>query len=535
MNGSLILLLHAHLPYVRHPGYDYSLEEHWLFECIRETYVPLLDTLERLADDGISSGLTLSFSPVLMEMLNDDLLRQRFVRYMDNLTELAEQEKKRTARSAFAPAAFLYAAAFRRVRDLYCGRYGRDLLCAFRKLQDAGHVEIITTAATHAFLPAFEKYPRVIRSQIDLGVESYARVFGRRPEGFWLPECGYFKGLDAHLKRAGIRYFFVESHGLVQGRPRPRYSVYRPVLTPEGVFAFGRDFRSARQVWCADRGYPGDHAYRDFYRDIGFDLPLSYTGAFTRMKDVRTFTGLKYYRVTGKTENKLPYDRPAAMQRAAEHAMHFVRERETDFMKLSSFHFRPAVISAFDAELFGHWWHEGIEWLDMALRKTQEPEATFRVTTPSHYLRGAARTGPFDRIEPAASTWGEGGFSELWIGQRNHHLYRHLHTMAGRMETLVSRRSGSAAVKRAVCQAMREMLLAQASDWAFLMEKDRASTYAEGRVRRHMERFHQLYRMVMENRAPEERVRVMEEEDNVFSWLGDPGEFYALESESRLS
>ena len=528
MNGYLILLLHAHLPYVRHPEYEYSLEENWLFEAMRETYIPLLDLLERMVNDGISPHLTLSISPPLIEMLNDELLRKRFVRYMDNLIELSEAEKKRTKGSAFESVAFLYNNEFKKIRHLYLERYKQDLVSAFRRLQDEGHIEIAATAATHAFLPAFEHYPDTVKAQIEIGVKSYVHNFGRRPSGFWLPECGYFKGLDSFLKDAGISYFFLESHGIIHGRPRPRCSIYSPVLSPAGLMVLGRDFKSARQVWCASRGYPGDPSYRDFYRDIGFDLPVDYIKRFTHL-NIKTFTGMKYYRITDKTDDKLPYDRVKAMERVSEHARHFVGSRESDIERLSEFgHFSelggPVIFSAFDAELFGHWWFEGIEWLNITLRNIFEG-ASFRVITPEAYLNEQSKDDLSPCINPSPSSWGEGGYNSLWIGEKNHHLYRHIHKMAERMEMIKKWSNGvlercrsekKELLQRAINQAEREMLLAQASDWPFLMQKGRASEYAEGRVMDHIERFNMLFDMIMSGNVEESILKYMEESNRIF-------------------
>jgi 1,4-alpha-glucan branching enzyme len=530
VKGHLILLLHAHLPYVRHPEHEYSLEENWLFEAIRETYIPLLDVLEGMVNDGISPHLTLSISPTLIEMLNDELLRKRFIRYMNNLIELSEAEKKRTKGSAFESVAFLYNNEFKKIRHLYLERYKQDLVSAFRKLQDEGHIEIVATAATHAFLPAFEHYPDAVKAQIEIGVKSYVHNFGRQPSGFWLPECGYFKGLDLFLKDAGIRYFFVESHGVIYGRPRPAYSIYKPVISPAGLMVFGRDFKSAQQVWCASKGYPGDFSYRDFYRDIGFDLPLDYISRFTHL-NMRTFTGIKYYSVTGNAENKLPYNRVKAIETALEHARHFIDSRESDIKRLSEFNFCPVIFSAFDAELFGHWWFEGIEWLNIVLRSIKR---SFDIVAPERYFNEYVDSGNMQFIEISSSSWGEGGYNSLWIGERNHQLYRHLHKMAERMTLLKQRITHSpihpftdspihrfthSPIQRTVNQAMREMLLAHASDWPFLMQKGRAQKYAERRAIGHIENFNRLFSMIMNGHMDNAALRSMEKSIRIFHWM----------------
>lgn len=523
MNGSLILLLHAHLPFVRHPEQEYSIEENWLFEAIRETYLPLLDMLEKLVNDGISPRLTFSISPTLAEMLCDGMLRKRFIRYMDNLIALSEAETRRTAKSSLGPIAALYNKQFRNVMRLYTGRYGCDLISAFRQLQDEGHIEIITTAATHAFLPAFQAHAHVIRDQIGIGVSSYVRNFGKAPSGFWLPECGYFEGVDFYLKDAGIRYFFLESHGILLGKPRPACGIFRPVTTPSGLLAFGRDFKSALQVWSSTEGYPGDPYYRDFYRDIGFDLPAAYVDQFLHTGELRLFTGMKYHRVTGATDDKLPYERAMAIRRAIEHAGHFAASREEQVRQLSGFRFKPVILSAFDAELFGHWWFEGTDWLDFLIRKLSGG-GSVRLSTPAECSEGYSGSG-HTVLHP--SSWGEGGYNSQWIGDRNHYIYRHLHKISDRMALLkkcrldTGRRRAAPTMHRIIDQAMKEMLLAQSSDWAFLIEKDRAAGYAENRILKHVANFNRLYSMAEGLDRDEAWLRELEDRNNVFAWITD--------------
>jgi len=519
MNGALVLLLHAHLPYVRHPEYEYCIEENWLFEAIRETYVPLLDMLERMVNDGISPHITFSISPTLAEMLDDALLRKRFVRHMDNLIALSEAEVVRTGRSSFGPTAELYNKQFKTVLRLYTGRYNCDLVGAFRQLQDEGHIEIVATAATHAFLPAFKAYPDIVKDQICIGIKSYIKNFGRAPSGFWLPECGYFEGIDFFLKDAGIRYFFLESHGILLGKPRPEHGIFKPVSAPSGLQVFGRDFKSAGQVWSATEGYPGDPYYRDFYRDIGFDLPAGYLDQFLHSGELKLFTGMKYYRVTGATNAKLPYDRVMAMQRAIEHASHFTESRESQVQLLCGHGFSPVIFSAFDAELFGHWWFEGTCWLDIMVRKLFDSR-TVRLATPAECN---AECSAGDNIVLHPSSWGEGGYNALWIGERNHYLYRHLHSMAERMALLKERGQSvghrAPMMQRSVNQAMKEMLLAQSSDWPFLIEKDRASEYAERRVRGHIHNFNRLFQMAEGVDADAALLSELENRNNIFAWL----------------
>ncbi|HEX8948349.1 MAG TPA: 1,4-alpha-glucan branching protein domain-containing protein, partial [Dissulfurispiraceae bacterium] len=243
---------------------------------------------------------------------------------------------------------------------------------------------------------------------------------------------------------------------------------------------------------------------------------------------------------------KLPYSRAAAMGRVAEHAAHFVRERETYCSRLSKYVPRPVVLSAFDAELFGHWWHEGIEWLDAVLRRAEGRKSlSVAVVTPSRYLEliaGKKRGNAGSPVHLAPSSWGEGGYNATWIGERNGHLYRHLHRMAERMTVLVQgriaereRRGENAKARRVVSQAMRELLLAQASDWAFLMEKDRAARYAENRVMGHIENFDVLFSMMKNNHIETAALKEMEKRHNIFGWARRPEDYWPLPFASRSS
>ena len=219
-------------------------------------------------------------------------------------------------------------------------------MAAFRKAQDLGQIDIITSAATHALLPLLANHPASIRAQILVGRDHYREYFGRDPRGIWLPECGYAEAIESALQEANLRWFILETHGVMHARPQPRYAVFAPIFTPKGIAVFGRDADSARQVWSRQEGYPGDPRYREFYRDIGFDLDFDYLKPHLPATGQRGFTGIKYYRVTGNSEPKQVYDRAAALQAADEHAGHFLAARLGQLEKLASIMDRPPLLLA---------------------------------------------------------------------------------------------------------------------------------------------------------------------------------------------
>ncbi|MGE5173443.1 MAG: glycoside hydrolase family 57 protein [Betaproteobacteria bacterium] len=514
--GYLALVLHSHLPFVRHPEHDQFLEEDWLYEAITETYIPLINVFDGLVNDGVEFRLTMSLTPTLISMLADPLLQQRYLRHINKLIGLADNEIERTKHEPqFNSLARMYRDLFANARFVFEEKYGRNLVTAFRKFQDLGKLEIITCAATHGFLPLMEN-TKAVRAQIMVAVEHHAKHLGQAPKGMWLPECGYYEGLDEILKEAGIRYFFMDSHGIFHATPRPKYGVYTPIYCRSGVAAFGRDIESSKQVWSSIEGYPGDYNYRDFYRDVGFDLDYDYVKPYLHHDGVRVNLGIKYYRITGASNHKEPYVRQWALDRAATHAGNFLfnREKQVEWLSGVFGDRKPIIVAPYDAELYGHWWFEGPDWINFLIRKTVYDQKTVRLITPMEYLAENPRC---QVATPSRSSWGYKGYAEVWLDGSNDWIYRHLHKAADRMIELAQafpRAEGL--LHRALNQAARELLLAQSSDWAFIMKTGSHVEYAVRRTKEHVLRFTRLYQDIKGNCIDERWLGDIEYKDNVF-------------------
>jgi 1,4-alpha-glucan branching enzyme len=489
--GFLSILLHAHLPFVRHPEFDDCLEERWLIEGLVECYLPLLRMLEGRAGRGASGRITISLSPTLLAMLADPLLRSRVAERMARLGELAGRDVERyRGRAPFGPLAEHYRDRFRAGLDQY-ERYRGDVASAFAAVEDAGVARLITCGATHGFFPLMDLGAPSWRAQIGVGVREFERHLGRRPDGFWLPECGYAPGVEEVLAEFGVRWFAVDAHGVLDACPRPVPGTYAPLRTGAGVLAFGRDGESSRQVWSSVEGYPGDAWYREYYRDQGFDLPLEDVRDFLPSGGTRTHLGLKYHRITDRRyPHREPYDPSRASERAAAHAAHFVEGRAAQARAASDALGQPAVLLApYDAELFGHWWYEGPEWLDHVLDLASARD-DLRAVDPGESAAGLARV-PEGRLHP--SSWGQGGYAAVWLDPVNDWIYRHLLRAAERMRSLAGRGDGGDPLRaRALRQAGRELLLAQASDWAFILKTGTLVPYAVRRTEAHLARFDAL-------------------------------------------
>lgn len=513
--GYLSIILHAHLPFVRHPEHEEFLEEDWFYEAITETYIPLINMMESLLQDGVDFRLTMSLTPPLTSMFSDPLLQSRYQRHINKLIDLAEKEIHRTRwEPEFNRLALMYHYRFTNCREVFSDKYGGNLINAFRRFQDSGKLEIITCGATHAYLPLMIN-DNAVRAQIKIGAQQHRRHFGKDAPGIWLPECAYTPGIDTHLANERIRYFFTDTHGILHATPRPKYGVFAPIACPSGVAAFGRDIETSKQVWSSIEGYPGDFVYRDFYRDVGYDLDYEYVKPYLHGDGNRTNIGIKYYAITGKTEHKNVYNPDVAIDRAADHAGNFMFNREKQLEYLASImDQKPLIIAPYDAELFGHWWFEGPDWLNFLFRKVHYDQKTFRLITASEYL------DMYPRIQvatPSASSWGYKGYHEVWLEGSNDWVYRHLHVAADRMVELAQQfpESGGT-LRRALNQAARELLLAQSSDWAFIMKTGTMVEYAVMRTKTHLLNFNALYDQIKQNAINESFIEDIENRNNIF-------------------
>lgn len=515
--GYVALVLHAHLPFVRHPESSYVLEEEWLYEAIVETYIPLLKVFEGLRRDGVDFKLTMSLTPPLVSMLRDPLLQDRFDQYLTQLQTLAAMEVEHNAH--YGHIRYLaehYCTEFKEARELW-ERYDRDLITAFKQFLDTNNLEIITCGATHGYLPLMKMYPQAVWAQIQVACEHYAENFGQPPKGIWLPECAYYDGLERLIADAGLRYFVMDGHGVLYARPRPRYGSYAPVFTEAGVAAFGRDHESSQQVWSAEVGYPGSPEYREFYKDLGWEAEYEYIKPFIMPNGQRKNVGIKYHKITERglgLGDKALYDPYWAREKAAEHAGNFMFNRECQIRHLHSIMGRPPiVVSPYDAELFGHWWYEGPWFLDYFFRKSWYDQQTYELTHLADYLR----QNPTQQVcRPAQSSWGFKGFHEYWLNDSNAWIYPHLHKATERMIALSQREPADELEWRALNQAARELLLAQSSDWAFIMRTGTMVPYAVRRTQSHLKRFTKLFEDLNAGKVDAGWLEKVETIDNIF-------------------
>ena len=523
--GYVSFILHAHLPFVHHPESENYIEEQWLFEAISETYIPLLLNFKKLEEEKVDFRITMSLTPPLLYMLDNKLLQKRYIKYLKQRIELAEKELKRTT----------YDERLNNLAKYYFDRYSNDLhvfkdvyncniITGFKYFQDKGFLEIITCGATHGFFPILYVNEKTVKAQIGIGVKTYEKYFGRKPRGIWLPECGYIPEADKYLKEFGIEYIITETHGILYADPTPRFGTFTPIVSPNGVVAFGRDIESSRQVWSSINGYPGDYNYREFYRDLGYDADYEYIKPYIAHNGARINTGIKYYRITSNDYHKDYYNVQWAKDTAERQAGHFLDSRVAQINDLSKFmDVPPIVVCPYDAELYGHWWYEGPYWLYILFKKIYYDKCNFKLITPGEYI------DKYPNIQvctPCRSSWGANGYNEVWLNESNDYVHRHLHKAGDLMVELINKYPDATGIqKRALNQAARELLLAQSSDWLFIITNGTMVDYAKNRIKNHIGRFMKLYNQITTDTIDLEYLKSLEKLDCIFHDL-DLGKEY---------
>ncbi|AEF41669.1 Family 57 glycosyl hydrolase [Hoyosella subflava DQS3-9A1] len=466
--GMFCLVLHSHLPWLAHHG-RWPVGEEWLYQSWAATYQPVFRVLRRLADEGRSRLVSLGVTPVLAAQLDDPYTLAGMYDWLGNWQLRSHEAALATAREcgsgAVSPASLRrlggreHRASAAAVEDFEQNwRHGGAGL--IRSLTDAGAIELLGGPLTHPFQPLLD--PELRSFALQQGLRDARQRFGTQPTGIWAPECAYTQGLESLYQRSGVSHFLVDGPSL-----RGDTSLGRPVGT-SGVVAFGRDLHVSYRVWSPKSGYPGHRDYRDFH---SYHHP----------------TGLKPARVTSKNtpaERKAPYDPHRAATALDEHADDFVETVRRRLADESARIGRPAlVVAAFDTELFGHWWHEGPEWLELVLRRL--PEAGIQVGTLQDAMDGGYVGAP---VQLPDSSWGSGKDWRVWAGDDVQDLVQLNAEVAELALTAVKKRAEHLprSTRDTVSdQIIREALLCLASDWAFMVTKDSAVDYARDRAHKH--------------------------------------------------
>jgi 1,4-alpha-glucan branching enzyme len=507
-----VLTLHSHLPWVLHHG-RWPHGSDWICEAALDSYLPLIAMLEALEQEDVPPPMTIGITPILAAQFAHPSFREELDTYFAQrlvTIDEAPESLRQTGDEHLLPVVAFWKHHVLKLKDTW-ERIGKDLIAEFRRHALAGRIELISSAATHGFLPLLAR-DESIRFQLLVGRSEHARHFGDLPRGCWVPECAYRArgpwqplpgagrppiraGIEDHLRYAGFQWFFVDAHVVEAGETYDRYSgttkpraptrakrspyqAYRVGNVTRGrpIYVLVRDPKTTEQVWSRHGGYPGDGAYLEFHK-------IRYPG------------GLKLWKVTDAATDlsaKQPYVADAAHAMANRHGEHFVSLLET--IANAAKPRDHAIIAPFDTELFGHWWFEGMDFLKSLYEhaKPARAGAGARVCMPSTAGAALAAFPPRTSLRMSTGSWGKDGDFSMWLNPETEWTWRRLWSLEERFWNAVPAAMRRGEARPVLEQAARELLLAQSSDWQFIISTGAAGDYATKRFTEHCDALESL-------------------------------------------
>ncbi len=526
--GYFSLVLHTHIPWVLNHGI-WPHGTSWLNEAAAESYIPLIDEIYKLINDGYNPKMTISITPVLCESLRNPAFIGDFMNYLDQKINTALHDryefKKNNYRYERIKLTEWWEEFYSRVKDRFINDYNKDIIGEFKKLQDRGYLDIITCSATHGYTALLSR-DSSIDAQYKIAVDNYKKHFGRPPTGAWLPECAYRPGyrwknlitkeeyerpgIEYFLAKNGLKYFFVDTVLLLGGKSMGVYAARFPLLKelweqfasqfeekpldfnksqyetylvsssspqpPVGFFT--RDEKTGIVVWSGEHGYPGCAEYLDFHKK---HLP----------------GGLRYWKVThAKIDlaDKMLYWPDDIPRKLDENGGHFVNLVKDVLREYKDKNGRPGIISAmYDTELYGHWWFEGPWWINRVLRWLEDDPEVDLITSKEYMeLNPPNRT-----VQLLEGSWGQGSSHWVWFNEWTTYVWAHIYECEKKCEEIMTKHANSSDPNliKILKQLARENLLLQSSDWPFLMTTWTARDYSENRISLHYENFNRLFHM----------------------------------------
>ncbi len=505
---NLVLTINCHQPYIRHfsEAEKYTAENELFFNAISRTYLPLVNMFNRLEKDNVDFKIAFVLSPVLCSMLSDEFLQEQYLLWVDKRIALGEKELVRCKNDEklLANAKRCYEQAKQEKTD-FEEKYNRNLLKEFKKFAQKGNLELLATTGTALYIPHYCDMKEILNGQIETGIYSHKYYFGDAPQGFYVPQLAYAKGLDRILRSYGINYTITDPAAILFADNANEDGVFSPVRTHYSLVLFGKD------RFCEKKKCFADHlAYKNVEKDIGFELSSEDLQDFLGEDGTRISTGYRYW----ANDGQLIYDESYAMTQTMVDAEYFIKNSGEKLEKAAAA-LKKDVCSIWeiDAEDLGQNWEEGIAWLENVIRLPKN----FELGTCNSMLD---KQFSLPRINPYPCSQNGSGYGEDLLDNSNSYMIRYLRKMCERIVDLAGRFTDETGLKvRLLNLGSRELMIAQDCCWAQMLHDGINSEYVQNVFKNCVLNFTAVFDSLGTNTVSTEWLTNLEKEHNLFPWM----------------
>lgn len=521
MKKNISIILKTEQDFVRHSASDYKENApllNSLFDSISEIYIPLLNLFEKMCAEAIPAKLGLVLPPILCELLDDIQIRKLYVEWLDKKIALGKNELERCSSNELLCARInAVIAANQAVKKDFCEKYNKNLVRAFADYHKKGVVELIATTATDIFMPHYADLKEALTAQIECGLHSYRCSFGEFPDGFWLPELGYFPGVEKYIRSYGFTYTILDARSFLLAQNAPSKGIFYPARTENSLIAFANDPYLDDELY-SENGYVNSDCYRNENRDIGFELSAAELAPFFEEGTVRYASGYKYWCRKSGSDDSCIYNPAAAFEKSAADASDFLKKRSELLDKAAAL--MPdndfvSLVCTVNLTKLSSCWNECILWLENILRKA--PEFSLDVVPCNSMLSGQFS---LERFKPYYSSAAGEGYGENLLSSKNCWMMRYVRKATERMLDLADRFPTDTGLKtRLLDIGTKELMIAQSSVLAKMIDADIFPEYCEKRFKNSIIDFTKVFDSLGSNTVSTEWLTNLEEKDNFFHWM----------------
>lgn len=515
----LVLVLKTSSEYVKHTGDNetkYMPQLNRFFEAMNNTYLPLLDMFERLEAEDVPFKVGLVISPVVCTLLDDAEVQEQYVRWIDSRIEVGRKELEKASYSSGVidnvRRCLSQNQKAKEIYDRYKGKINRKLLEFHKK----GVVELIATCGTDAFLPHYNDIPEVVNAQVETGFFAYKAFFGEVPDGFWLPELGYYPGIENFVRQYGFNYTVLDARSFLFSENLPENGIFSPARFDNSLVAFARDNKSQELLFDEEEGYVFNPAYLEVKKDIGFEMTQNELLPYVGKEFSRYSLGYKYW--SRDESGSVPYDVEKARAAVKEDAADFLQKKGETLETAASLlpdEKNVSLVVALDLDSLRNEWAEGLLWIEELFRNVSSYGFSFELARNL-----IDKQYSLQRIHPFYGSASPLGYGEEFLSSKNSWMMRYVRKACERMVDLSNRFPDDTGLKaRLLNLAAKELMMAQSSGWAKMLENDDYPEYAEMRFKQSINDFTAVFDALGSKTVSTEWLTKLENAHQIFPWM----------------